>query len=271
MKKYSVLMSVYSKDNGEYLKLAIDSMINQTLKPDEIVIVKDGKIPSSLEKVIKDAKLKFSKIVEVQLKTNVGLGLALNEGLKVCKNELVARMDADDISLLERCKKQVLMFEKNKKLDIVGCPVLEFSDNPENIIGKRRVPLTYKEIYNYSKKRDAFNHPTVMYKKSKVLKCGGYGDYRKNQDTDLWIKMLASGSQAMNLDEELFLFRFDENTYKKRKNWLNTKTLIKIRWNAYKIGFSSLLDFLIISVIQLAIFVLPVSFQKFVYKKVLRR
>lgn len=271
MKEYSVLMSVYSKDNREYLELAIDSMINQTLKPDEIVIVKDGKIPSSLEKVIKDAKLKFSKIVEVQLKTNVGLGLALNEGLKVCKNELVARMDADDISLPERCEKQVLMFQKNKKLDIVGCPVLEFSDDPENIIGKRRVPLTYKEIYNYSKKRDAFNHPTVMYKKTKVLKCGGYGDYRKNQDTDLWIKMLASGSQAMNLDEDLFLFRFDENTYKKRKNWLNTKTLIKIRWNAYKIGFSSFLDFLIISVMQLAIFVLPVSFQKFVYKKILRR
>ena len=271
MKKYSVLMPVYCKDNVEYLKLAIDSMINQTLKPDEIVIVKDGKIPSLLEEVINDAKKKFSKIVEVQLKTNVGLGLALNEGLKVCKNELVARMDADDISLPERCEKQVLMFEKNKKLDIVGCPVLEFSDNSNNIIGRRSVPLTNEEIYKYSKKRDAFNHPTVMYKKSKVLNCGGYGDYRKNQDTDLWIKMLSSGAKTMNIDEDLFLFRFDKNTYKKRKNWLNTKTLIKIRWNAYKIGFSSFSDFLIISIMQLAIFVLPVSFQKFVYKKILRR
>lgn len=266
-----MLMSVYCKDNAEYLKLAINSMLSQTLMPDEIVIVKDGKIPDELENIILEFKKNFSNIVEVQLARNIGLGLALNEGLKVCKNDLVARMDADDISLPARCEHQVKMFMKNKKLDIVGCPVIEFSGNIENVVGKRKVPLTNDDIYKYSKRRDAFNHPAVMYRRSKVLKCGGYNEYRKNQDTDLWIRMLANGCKAANLDEYLFMFRFDENTYRKRKSWLNTKSLIHIRWYAYKIGFSSFCDFLAVSFSQLAIFLLPVSFQKFVYKKILRR
>ena len=110
-----------------------------------------------------------------------------------------------------------------------------------------------------------------MYKKSKVLEVGGYGNYRKNQDTDLWIKMLHNGCKAANIDEYLLNFRFDENTYKKRKNWLNTKLLIKIRWNGYKIGFSSLFDFIVVACAQLVIFILPEFVQKFIYKNVLRR
>lgn len=269
--KYSVLMTVYTKDNPEYFNLALDSMINQTLKADEIVIVKDGKITKELQKVIDDCKKKYKKIVEVDLRKNVGLGLALNEGLKVCKNELIARMDSDDISELNRCEEQIKLFSKDKDLDIVGCPVKEFVDTKENVVGYRNVPINNDEIHKYAKKRDPFNHPTVIYKKSKVLKVGGYGDFRKNQDTDLWIKMLHDGCKAANVNEYLFNFRFDNNTYKKRKSWTNTKLLIKIRWNGYKIGFSSFIDFLIVACAQLAMFIMPTGLQKFLYKKILRR
>ncbi len=269
--KYSVLMTVYKKDNPEYLGLALDSMINQTAKPDEIVLVEDGPIPKTLQKVVNDRKKKCKAIKSVLLKQNVGLGRALNEGIKECKNELIGRMDADDISELTRCEKQLQRFAKDDTLDIVGCLVEEFSGIIDNVVGYRNVPLNNDEIHKYAKRRDPFNHPAVMYKKSSVLKVGGYGDYRKNQDTDLWIRMLHDGCRAENINECLLHFRFDEDTYRKRKSWVNTKLLIKIRRNGYKIGFSSLGDYLTVATAQLALFCMPIWLQKLVYKKVLRK
>lgn len=272
MEKYSVLQTVYMSDMPDAFKLSLESMINQTVKPDEIVLVKDGPISKELQNVIDDLVNKVpGMIVQVQLETNVGLGMALNEGLKHCKNELVARMDSDDISLPERCEKQLAMFANDLNLDIVGCQVKEFVGTPDNVVGAREVPLENEGIHKYAKRRDPFNHPTVMYKKSKVLRYGPYGNYRKNQDTALWIDMLSNGCRGANCAEHLLMFRFDENTYKKRKAWINTKLLIQIRKQAYRIGFSSFGDFVFVSVAQLGLFVLPTSVQKFVYTKILRK
>lgn len=269
--KYSVLMTVYKNDNPQYFKLALESVLSQTVSPNEIVIVKDGQITNELQKVIDTIDNKSIPIVQIQLKQNVGLGLALNEGIKKCKNELIARMDADDISLPDRCERQLELFFNEPKLDIVGSYVKEFSGEEDNIVGERKVPIKNADILKFAKKRDPFNHPTVMYKRSKVLKVGGYGNFRKNQDTDLWIKMLYNGCFAQNIDDYLLLFRFEESTFKRRKSWLNTKLLIKIRWNAYKIGFSTFGDFLIVTGIQMILFIMPIRLQKIVYKKVLRR
>ena len=270
--EYSVLMTVYKDDNAEYFDKALISMVNQTKKPDEIVIVKDGPITKNLQEVIDRLdKLYPNLILQVSLPVNLGLGLALNEGIKKSKNGLLARMDADDISMPTRCEKQVQEFENNPKLDIIGCPVKEFSGDITNILGERNVPLSNDDIYSFARKRDPFNHPTVMFRKSKVLEVGGYSNLRKNQDTDLWIKMLSNGAFCKNLSEYLVYFRFDENTYEKRKNWLNTKLLIKIRWKAFKSGFCTFYDFLIVAMAQTGIYILPTSFQKFIYSKILRR
>ncbi len=271
MEKYSVLMTIYTKDNPEYFSLALDSMVKQSYPPNEIVIVKDGSIAESLQNVIDEHISERVPIVQVQMSQNKGLGLALNEGIKVVKNELIARMDADDYSLPMRCELQVKEFEKNPKLDIVGCPVLEFVGTIDNVVGERKVPLTNDEIYKFAKKRDPFNHPTVMYRKSAIKSVGCYSDYRKNQDTDLWIKMLSNGAVCMNLSEYLLRFRFDGDTYEKRKSWLNTKTLIEIRWRAFKSGFCSFIDFAEVAIMQMAIYIMPVGFQEFVYKNMLRR
>ena len=271
MERYSVLMTVYTKDNPEFFSLALDSMINQTYKPDEIVLVKDGPIVESLQKVIDDRIVTGVPIVQVQLPKNVGLGLALNEGLKKCRNELVARMDSDDISLPERCEKQIEMFEADPDLDIVGCPVKEFIGTPEIIVGKRDVPLDNASINKFNRRRDPFNHPTVIYRKSKVLKYGPYGNYRKNQDTDLWIKLLSNNCKGANCPEYLLLFRFDEGTYRKRKSWLNTKCLIDIRRKAWRSGYSSFWDYTCVALAQLCIYIMPANFQKYVYERVLRR
>lgn len=269
---YSVLMTVYDKDNPLYFKTALKSMINQTKIPDEIVIVKDGPVNSNIQSVINDIKNESSILIkEIQLEKNKGLGLALNEGIKYCRNELIARMDSDDISLPTRCEKQVIEFEKDSELDIIGCPVIEFIGEINNKVGERKVPLDNNSIYRYCKKRDPFNHPTVMYKKSKLEAVGCYSDLRKNQDTDLWIKMLSNNAKCLNLPDVLLYFRFDEKTYKKRKNWLNTKLLIKIRWKAYLNRFCSFFDFFQVLVAQLIIFIMPMKIQKFIYKNLLRR
>ena len=271
MEKYSVLMTVYAKDNPDFFLLALESMVNQTYKPDEIVLVKDGPVSDALQNVIDNLLKNGAPIVQVNLEKNVGLGLALNEGIKVVKNELIARMDSDDYSLPERCELQVKAFEKNPRLDIVGCSVQEFVGSIDNIIGERRVPITNEDIYRFAKTRDPFNHPTVMYRKSSVEKAGCYSDYRKNQDTDLWIKMLSNNAYCENLAEKVFRFRFDEGTYRKRKSWINTKILLTIRYKAWKTGFNSFGDFIVVSAAQLGMFILPVRFQRFMYKRVLRR
>lgn len=268
---YSVLLTVYKNDNPEYLRLSIESMLNQTIPSNDIVVVKDGPVPDTIQAVLDDLSMKNSNIRQLQLEKNVGLGLALNEGLKVCKNELIARMDADDISLPERCEKQLAMFEADPELDIVGCQVIEFDGSPDNVVGKRRVPLDNESIHKYCRRRDPFNHPSVMYRKSKVMLYGPYGDYRKNQDSDLWVKLLSKGCKCANSPEYLLMFRFDENTYKKRKSWTHTKSLIEIRRNAWKIGFSSFSDFMFVACAQMCIFILPETFQRFIYRKLLRK
>lgn len=269
---YSVLLTVYKSDNPEYFRQSLESMLHQTRPSDDIVVVKDGPVPRELQQVLDTCSSEFPGVIrQVQLSKNVGLGLALNEGLKACKNEIVARMDSDDISLPDRCEKQLAMFESDPKLDIVGCPVKEFVGDPSNVVGIRRVPIDNESIHKYARRRDPFNHPAVMYRKSKVLAYGPYGNYRKNQDTDLWIKLLSKGCKCANIPEALLLFRFDENTYKKRKSWVNTSLLIKIRWDAYKSGFCSFLDFCVVAFAQLCVYILPAGFQKFMYTNVLRK
>src|SRR5690625_792372 len=171
-------MSVYEGEKPEYFEASIESMLNQTLMPDQIVIVKDGKLTPALDSVINKYKDDYTGLFTiVTLSENAGLGVALNKGLKHCKNELVARMDTDDISLENRCELQVKEFQKNEKLSIVGTMINEFDVDPNRIISSRVVPTDHNSILKFSRRRNPFNHPSVMYKKSAVQSCGGYNDY----------------------------------------------------------------------------------------------
>lgn len=265
-------MSLYVKEKPEYLRLAIDSMLNQTVKPDEIVIVEDGPLTDSLYAVLDEYKAKYPKIIRtVKNEKNLGLGLALNVGLKECKNEFVARMDTDDISKHDRCEKQLKVFVENTSLSIVGAYVDEFTDNPEKIVSTRAVPVTNDEIYQFAKKRSAFNHPAVMYRKSRVLAFGGYADLRRNQDVDLFGRMLFGGCTAQNVPESLLLFRSNNDLAKRRKSWENTKSYIDTIGNFRKMGYSSFKDYAIVAVAQTGVFLMPAFLQHLVYKLFLRK
>lgn len=268
MEKYSVLMSLYKKEKPEYLRLAIDSMLNQTVKPDEIVIVEDGPLTDELYAVLDEYG---EQIHRVKNETNIGLGLALNNGLKVCRNELIARMDTDDISKLTRCEKQLKRFEEKPELAIVGAWVDEFHTSPEEVVSTRVVPTESDDIYNFAKKRSAFNHPVVMYRKSKVLENNGYSDLRRNQDVDLFGRMLFAGCKAENIGEVLLFFRSNDDLAKRRKSWENTKSYIDTIKKFWEMGYASFSDYMMVAVAQTGMYIMPVKMQHWVYKKFLRK
>ena len=268
MEKYSVLMSLYKKEHPEYLRIALDSMLNQTVKPDEIVFVLDGPLTEELFAVVEEYKSHLKIVVNEE---NLGLGLALNKGLEVCRNELVARMDTDDISKPSRCEKQLKRFEEKPELAIVGSYIDEFVGDTSNVISQRRVPLTTEAIYNYAKRRSAFNHPAVMYRKSAVLAEGGYSDLKRNQDVDLFGRMLFAGYKAENIDESLLWFRSSNELTARRKSWENTKSYIDTIKKFWKMGYSSFADYAKVAVAQTGMFILPASMQDWVYKKFLRK
>ncbi len=228
-------MSLYIKEKPEYLRLAIDSMLAQTVAPDEIVIVEDGPLTDALYAVLDEYKTKFPQIIRtVRNEKNLGLGLALNAGLKECRNELVARMDTDDISKPDRCEKQLEEFLLNSKLDIVGGNISEFIDSPDNIVGQRIVPQKDADIKEYLKRRCPFNHMTVMFKKDSVLRVGNYIDWFWNEDYSLWIRMCLANMTFANIPSVLVNVRVGKEMYKRRGGWKYFKSETKIQWFMYR-------------------------------------
>lgn len=270
--KYSVLMSVYEKEHPDHVRQSINSMLNQTLPPDEIVLVKDGKLTEELDQVIEKYGSSYPTIFTiVALKENVGLGLALNEGLKASKNELIARMDTDDISIPDRCELQVLKFRESDDLSIIGSNIDEFYDSPNEIISSRIVPTDHEDILKFSKRRNPFNHPSIMYKKSAVMKQGGYGNFRRNQDLDLFVRMLNSGCTAANIDQSLVLFRADKDNLRRRKSWEKCRSYIGMIYSFWRKGYSSLLDLIIVATSQVVVYLAPVSFLGWLSNNYLRK
>src|SRR5699024_9824722 len=147
MQKYSVLMSLYYQENPEWFVQSMESMVNQTILPDQIVVVLDGPVGDELTEKVNYYEETYSDIVDIlALPQNIGLGKALDKGLEICRNDLVARMDTDDISLPERCEKELSFFENDESLALIGTNIDEFYDTPDNIVSSRVVPSSNEEI-----------------------------------------------------------------------------------------------------------------------------
>lgn len=223
--QYSVLMSVYCKERSTYLKQAIESIQEQTLPTNDFVLVCDGPLTSELNAVIDEKEHEMAgQIHIVRLAQNVGLGRALNEGLKHCKNELVARMDSDDIAYADRCERQVKLFRAKPEISVCSGIVEEFTDLPEHVEARRVPPETNREIREFAKKRNPFNHPCVMYKKSAVEAVGSYQDFYLLEDYYLWLRMLIAGYQGYNIQEPLLCMRAGFGMYKRRSGMRYVKS-----------------------------------------------
>lgn len=226
--KFSVSMCVYGGDNSEWFQTAVESILNQSLKPDEVVLVVDGPIPDELNEIVKiyERNPIFNVI---RLEKNQGHGNARRMGLDNCKNELVAIMDADDISKSDRFEKQIEEFKKNQSLDIVGGNITEFIDDEKNIVAERVVPADDAEIKAYMKKRCPMNQMTVMFKKSMYEHVGGYIDWYQDEDYYLWLRMMLGGATFANINTILVNVRVGKDMYKRRGGWKYYKSEAKLQ------------------------------------------
>ena len=231
MSLFSVITSVYKNDKPEFVRVALDSMlINQTVNPTEIVLVQDGPVPSSLSELLTEYEVKYPKVMHIiRLKENGGLGNALKLGVENAKYDICARMDSDDICLQDRCEKQVAYLEAHPECDIVGGQMTEFIDTPDNIVGRREVPLTNEEINEFMKSRCALNHVTVMFRKEAVLEAGNYQDWFWNEDYYLWVRMMMAGCKFANIPDVVVNVRSGADQYARRggKKYFDSEIGIK--------------------------------------------
>lgn len=266
MENYSVLMTVYKKDNPSFAKASIDSMLSQTHRTDDFVLVCDGELTEELNAVIDGYLAEYPKLFNVvRLPQNVGLGAALRQGVPLCKNQMIARMDDDDLAKPDRCRIEVEYLENNPECVLVGAHMNEFDTDPTMPIREKRVPIGFEQIKRYARRRNPFNHSTVMFRKAAVLDAGNYSEMRTNQDVELWVRMLNMGYRCENIDEILVDFRFDSNTLQRRKEWKNSKLMIQIWRQFRKKKYCSYWDYLVVAGVQIAIYIMPKKLLNWVY------
>lgn len=219
--KFSVVTSVYKNDKPEFVERALESITSlQILPPDEVVLIVDGPVPNLLESLIRHHEKDSNGLYHVVwLKENVGLGNALRIGVKEAKNDVVVRMDSDDVSTPDRFQKQIEYLQKHPECDVVGGQMTEFIGDEENIVGSRIVPLTNEDIHSWLKSRCPLNHVTVAMRRSKVLEVGNYIDWHYNEDYYLWIRMAEAGCNFANLPDTLVNVRVGKDMYARRGGW----------------------------------------------------
>lgn len=266
---FSVLLSLYCKENPKNLSIALNSIIFQTNEPNEIIIVEDGPLNKELYDILNDFQSKYNKIKRIRLNENVGLGKALNEGLKHCSYDLVARMDTDDISNPNRFEKQVKYMTEHPEIDACSSWIDEFIDSTDNIISTKKLPETNEEIINYAKHRSPLNHPAVMFRKSAVMAVGGYSGFP--EDYCLWVKMIMNGSKMYNLQESLLYFRYSPDMIKRRGGWKYAKDDFKSQMQFYKMGFIGIGTLIYNIAIRMTVRLVPNNLRNFIYKKLLRK
>ena len=270
--KFSVLMSVYKNEKVDFFKQAMDSVLSQTLPPEEIVLIRDGEVYEELQKAIDDYIAKYPELFTyIPLEENQGLGNALKIGVEKARNELIARMDTDDICVSDRFEKQIRFIEENPQVDIVGANIAEFTESPEKIIDYRIVPSSHSEILKFIKKRSPFNHMTVVFRKQRILNAGNYQSFYLFEDWYLWLRMYLSDCKFANLEDTLVHARVSEMASRRGglKYYKSCKKLLKFMREKKIIGLGGYVK---ASIIRFCGYVLiPNKLRAWCYKKFLRK
>ena len=233
-------MSVYHGDNAVFFKQSIDSLLSQTRKPDEIVLVVDGPVGEEINQVISDFEKSCDYFRVVRLEKNSGHAIARQTGLDAAKYEYIAIMDSDDIAVSDRFEKQMAYIEAHPEVDALGGQIDEFIGEPSNVVGSRLVPLTDNEIKGYLKSRCPMNLVTVMLKKAAVQEAGGYIDWYCEEDYYLWVRMTEQGMSFANLPDNFVNVRVGKEMYQRRggvRYFKSEAKLQKYMWKHGVIGF----------------------------------
>lgn len=277
MAKFSVLLPVFHKAHPIFLEEALDSiLVKQSCKPTELIIMVDGIPIYPLKKVLKKYQDSYpDQVITHILPEHQGTGHALKVGVELCSYELIFRMDADDIAVPDRFEKQLNFIEKHPDIDVLGGVIEEFRKTPGDLNRYRAVPQTHRKIYNMAKFRSPINHPTVLFKKSKVLAAGNYSnDFHLLEDYALWILMLKNNAKFYNMQEVLLYFRLGEEKkieVKRRGNKIS-KSFLKFNEFAYQLGFYNKVEYHLLSFLRILFFsITPSGLFGYIHKKITRR
>lgn len=259
-------MSVYGGSKADQVAEAIESVFAQTLSPSELVLVIDGPIGAALEDTI--ARLSQNVPMNiVRISANGGLGAALSRGLLNCKHELVARMDGDDICVPNRFEIQAKAFIDDPDLDISGGCVSEFGVSPHLPTALRGSPLNHKAIVFWGKLRCPFNHMTVMYKKSTVLRAGNYSPaFRGIEDYELWGRLILAGAKCGNVPDILVHARTGNAMLGRRRGLFYARQELRLAIHLFRLGFLSLWHFLVWAFVRVPLRLLPQSILSWIYR-----
>ena len=266
-------MAVYKGDNPVHFRTAMESItIHQKLQPSELVLSIDGPITVSMENEIKTLQKKIPYIKVIRLPKNMGLGIALKNGMENASYDVIARMDSDDIALPDRLEKQYAFLEQHPECDMVGGQISEFISEPGNVVGKRIVPTTDKEIHEWLKKRCPSNHMTVMMCRQKVLDVGNYVDWHYNEDYYLWIRMAEAGCKFANLPDNLVNVRVGKEMYQRRGGWKYFKSEKGLQDYMLKHRIISLPRYLFNVAVRFGVQVaMPNKVRGFIFQKLFRK
>jgi glycosyltransferase involved in cell wall biosynthesis len=260
-------MSLYAKENVDYFNQSIISIWDdQTLKPNQIVLVKDGPLTSELDNAINVWQRKLGELFTVvELPENIGLGAALNEGLKHCKYDLVARMDTDDVSVSDRFEKQIKFMQKHQNIVVSSGTLEEWSEKFENCISKRVLPTETDDIVRFSKLRNPINHPACIFYKHVILSVNGYPFFQRAQDYALWSLLLTKGYKLSNLSDVICKQRAG-NSLMIRRGLDYFKHEIKLLMYQREIGFITSYECVRNIIIRFMVRVSPISIKNLLYK-----
>lgn len=268
--KFSVLLSLYYKESPLFLRESLNSIFSQTLLPDEVILVEDGPLTPALYEVVEDFTCRHTEIKRVVLEKNGGLGHALNEGLKYCSNDLVARMDTDDICKKERFARQVSFMENHPEIDVVGAWIDEFQGNISNVTSTRKLPQSPDDIRKFGKRRNPMNHPVTMFRKQSVLAAGSYQPFPLFEDYYLWVRMMQNGAKLYNIPESLLFFRFSPAMLKRRGGWKYACVEIRFQRQLHQLKYIGFLTMITNICIRMSTRIVPNCLRSWIYKKLLR-
>lgn len=267
---FSVLMSLYYKEKPSYLDECFKSLHNQTKPADEIIVVFDGPVGNELEAIV-ERWCDFLPVKIVRLAENVGLGNALNIGVEHCSYDVVARMDTDDICLPFRFETQLKKFHDDPELSVLGSDVDEFDGDMCVFLGRKLVPYLDGDIKKYLKKRNPFNHMTVVFRKSAIISVGGYQHHMYMEDYYLWLRCASAGYKMQNIDDVLVNVRAGNAMLSRRRGGSYIKSEYLLMKRKMALGLTGVTDgiryFLLRSIMRL----LPVNLLSLVYKNLFRK
>jgi glycosyltransferase involved in cell wall biosynthesis len=266
---FALLISTYARDSPEFLRQAFHSTVHdQTRRPAQVVLVQDGPVPDTLAEEI--ARLKQESPVHVdvvEMPVNLGLGPALDAGLRASEHEIVARMDADDVSVPERFEKQLPLIEAGA--DIVGSGLWEFGSSIEDVVGRRTPPTDPDEIRRVIRFRDPFNHPTVVYRRSAVQAAGGYADMALMEDYLLFTRMVAGGAVPANLAEPLVHYRVGDGAYARRGGRQLLRSELALQRRFRELGLTTRSQYVRNVAVRGGYRLVPESVRKVAYRRLL--